>query len=83
MALQIAELWLWRNFHSALRIHKFSRTLGDTSDIVTKEMYTFEDRGGDRRTLRRRYAGVARALISNGLAQNLPQIFLPGPNVPI
>ncbi len=30
----------------------FSRTLGDTSDIVTKEMYTFEDKGGEKITLR-------------------------------
>lgn len=30
----------------------FERTLGDTSDIVTKEMYTFQDRGGDSITLR-------------------------------
>ena len=30
----------------------FARTLGETSDVVTKEMYTFEDRGGDSLTLR-------------------------------
>ena len=54
----------------------FSRTLGDTSDIVTKEMYTFEDKGGDSITLRPEgTAGVARAFISNGLAQNLPLRF--------
>ena len=59
----------------------FSRTLGDTSDIVTKEMYTFEDRGGDHLTLRPEgTAGIARALISNGLAQNLPlKYFYRGP----
>ena len=51
----------------------FSRTLGETSDIVTKEMYTFADRGGESITLRPEgTAGVARALISNGLAQDLP-----------
>jgi histidyl-tRNA synthetase len=51
----------------------FKRTLGDTSDIVTKEMYTFEDKGGDQVTLRPEgTAGVARALISGGLSQNLP-----------
>jgi histidyl-tRNA synthetase len=51
----------------------FSRTLGESSDIVTKEMYTFEDRGGESLTLRPEgTAGVARALISNGLAQELP-----------
>ena len=59
----------------------FARTLGDTSDIVTKEMYTFEDRGGDSLTLRPEgTAGVARALISEGLQQHLPlKYFYAGP----
>ena len=59
----------------------FARTLGDTSDVVTKEMYTFTDRGGDSITLRPEgTAGVCRALISNGLTQSLPQkIFYAGP----
>ena len=59
----------------------FQRTLGDTSDIVTKEMYTFVDKGGDRITLRPEYtAAVARAFLSNGLAQHLPlKVFCAGP----
>ena len=59
----------------------FSRTLGNSSDIVTKEMYTFEDRGGDSLTLRPEgTAGVARAIISNGMAQDLPtKLFYRGP----
>ncbi|MGI4952110.1 MAG: histidine--tRNA ligase [Janthinobacterium lividum] len=59
----------------------FSRTLGDTSDVVTKEMYTFADRGGDSVTLRPEgTAGVCRALVSNGLTQSLPQkVFYAGP----
>ncbi len=59
----------------------FQRTLGDTSDIVTKEMYTFQDKGGDSLTLRPEYtAGVARAFMSNGLAQQLPlKVFCRGP----
>ena len=59
----------------------FARTLGDTSDIVTKEMYSFETKGGDSITLRpENTAGVARAFISNGLAQNLPlKFFYAGP----
>jgi histidyl-tRNA synthetase len=59
----------------------FSRTLGETSDVVTKEMYTFDDRGGDSVTLRPEgTAGVCRALISNGLTQTLPQkVFYQGP----
>jgi len=59
----------------------FQRTLGDTSDIVTKEMYSFTDRGGEQLTLRPEgTAGVARALISQGLLQHLPlKYFYHGP----
>ena len=59
----------------------FARTLGETSDVVTKEMYSFEDRGGDSVTLRPEgTAGVCRALVTNGLTQSLPQkVFYAGP----
>ena len=59
----------------------FKRTLGETSDIVTKEMFSFEDRGGEQLTLRPEVtAGVARAFISGGLAQHLPlKFFCQGP----
>ncbi|MDP7667754.1 MAG: ATP phosphoribosyltransferase regulatory subunit, partial [Rhodospirillales bacterium] len=59
----------------------FARTLGETSDIVTKEMYTFADRSGDSVTLRPEFtAGVARAFISNGLRHQLPlKFFCRGP----
>jgi histidyl-tRNA synthetase len=59
----------------------FARTLGETSDVVMKEMYTFDDRGGDSITLRpEATAGVCRALVSNGLTQSLPQkVFCAGP----
>ncbi len=59
----------------------FSRTLGDTSDIVTKEMYTFEDRGGESVTLRPEFtAGIARAFMSNGMAHETPvKTFSRGP----
>lgn len=51
----------------------FHRTLGDTSDVVTKETYTFEDRGGESVTLRPEFtAAVVRAFISNGLQEKLP-----------
>lgn len=54
----------------------FHRTLGEASDMVSKETYTFLDRGGDSLTLRPEgTAGIARAFISNGLAQNLPLKF--------
>lgn len=59
----------------------FKRTLGDTSDIVTKEMYTFADRSGDVITLRPEgTAGVARMVIAEGLTQSLPlKYFYTGP----
>lgn len=59
----------------------FSRTLGETSDVVTKEMYSFTDRGGEPITLRpEATAGICRALVSNGLTQSLPQkVFYTGP----
>ncbi|CAA7623957.1 histidyl tRNA synthetase [Magnetospirillum sp. LM-5] len=59
----------------------FARTLGETSDVVTKEMYTFSMKEGESITLRPEgTAGVARAFISNGLAQSLPlKLFYRGP----
>ncbi len=59
----------------------FKRTLGDTSDVVTKEMYTFTDKGDEEITLRpENTAGVCRAFMSNGLAQNIPvRYFYAGP----
>jgi len=59
----------------------FARPIGETTDIVTKEMYTFTDRGGEEVTLRPEYtAGIVRAVLSNGLAQNLPlKFFASGP----
>jgi histidyl-tRNA synthetase len=59
----------------------FKRTIGDTTDIVTKEMYTFTDRGGETITLRPEgTASVARAFISGGLAQHVPlKYFYSGP----
>ena len=47
----------------------FQRGVGDTTDVVQKEMYTFEDKGGRSITLRPEgTAGVVRAYIENGLA---------------
>lgn len=59
----------------------FKRGLGDTSDIVSKEMYAFTDLGGDELVLRPEgTAGVARAFISEGLSQHLPlKLFYRGP----
>src|SRR5512145_1137922 len=59
----------------------FRRSLGETSDIVAKEMYTFTDRSGDEITLRpENTAGVCRAVVSQGLGQQLPlKFFYYGP----
>lgn len=59
----------------------FHRTLGDTSDVVTKETYTFEDRGGESITLRPELtASVVRAFLTSGQVQNLPfKAFYAGP----
>lgn len=54
----------------------FHRTLGESSDTISKETYTFSDRGGDLLTLRPEgTAGIARAFISEGLSQHLPLKF--------
>jgi histidyl-tRNA synthetase len=51
----------------------FARSMGETSDVVSKEMYTFEDRGGDSITLRPEFtAGIARAYITEGWQQYAP-----------
>ena len=59
----------------------FKRTLGDTSDVVTKEMYTFDDKGGDSITLRPEgTAAVARAFIAGKMNDQLPlKFFYHGP----
>jgi len=51
----------------------FSRTLGETSDVVTKEMFSFVTKGDDQITLRPEgTAGICRSFISNGLQQETP-----------
>ena len=59
----------------------FSRPIGETSDIISKEMYSFIDRGGEEITLRpENTAGVVRAVLSDGLIQNAPlKFFYSGP----
>ena len=59
----------------------FKKTLGESSDIVTKEMYTFNDKGNEEITLRPEgTAGIVRAIISNGLAHEMPfKAFYHGP----
>lgn len=51
----------------------FARSLGETTDVVSKEMYSFEDRGGDSLTLRPEFtAGIARAYLTDGWQQYAP-----------
>lgn len=51
----------------------FSRAIGETTDVVSKEMYSFEDRGGESLTLRPEFtAGIARAYLTNGWQQHAP-----------
>jgi len=51
----------------------FSRSLGETTDVVSKEMYSFDDRGGESLTLRPEFtAGLARAYLTNGWQQYAP-----------
>jgi histidyl-tRNA synthetase len=51
----------------------FARTIGETTDVVSKEMYSFEDRGGESITLRPEFtAGICRAYLSEGWQQFAP-----------
>ncbi|WP_308388577.1 histidine--tRNA ligase [Acidithiobacillus sp. AMEEHan] len=59
----------------------FARAIGDVTDIVQKEMYTFADRNGDSLTLRPEgTAGVVRALIEHGVLRGqTPRLYYLGP----
>jgi histidyl-tRNA synthetase len=63
------------------RAELFQRSIGEHTDIVEKEMYTFEDRGGDRLSLRpEATAGLVRAAIEHGLLHNQRQrVWTSGP----
>jgi len=51
----------------------FARTIGETTDVVSKEMYSFDDRGGESITLRPEFtAGICRAYLSEGWQQFAP-----------
>jgi len=51
----------------------FARTIGETTDVVSKEMYSFDDRGGDSITLRPEFtAGICRSFLSEGWQQHVP-----------
>ena len=82
-ALNVAERYGFRDMATPIFefTEVFSRPLGASSDVVSKETYTFEDRGGTSLTLRPEGTAAAmRAVISNGLTQALPhRWFYAGP----
>jgi histidyl-tRNA synthetase len=82
-ARAVAELYLYAEIATPIFefTEVFARPIGETSDIVTKEMYTFEDRGGEEVTLRpEATAGIVRAVLSGGLVQQAPlKFFCSGP----
>lgn len=58
----------------------FARSIGEETDIVSKEMYTFADRNDESLTLRpEATAGLVRALIENGLLQQVQRLYVEGP----
>jgi histidyl-tRNA synthetase len=60
--------------------HLFQRSIGEVTDIVAKEMYSFEDRGGDQLSLRPEgTAGCVRAVIEHGLIKQAQRLWYQGP----
>ncbi len=75
IALQTGKLYGYEGFSTPIleSANVFDRTLGDTSDVVSKEMYCFADKKGRLVALRPEFtASVMRAVISNGLKHKLP-----------
>jgi histidyl-tRNA synthetase len=86
IARRVAELYHFSEIRTPLFEHSelFHRGVGETSDIVHKETYTFDDRGGRSMTLRpEQTAGVVRAAIENNLINDpgsVAKVFYIGPN---
>ncbi len=82
-ARQVLEAYAYREIRFPIieSTELFARSIGDATDIVEKEMYTFEDRNGDSLTLRPEgTAGCVRAGISNGLLHNqIQRLWYVGP----
>lgn len=71
--IYIADLFAYKEIRTPVIEHTplFLRSVGESSDIVTKEMYTFDDKGGRSLTLRPEMtAGVMRSIVSNKLYAN-------------
>ncbi|WP_126177199.1 histidine--tRNA ligase [Tsuneonella rigui] len=72
---RIRKLYRFRRIEMPVfeRTEVFSRSIGETTDVVSKEMYSFEDRGGESLTLRPEFtAGIARAYLTDGWQQYAP-----------
>src|SRR5687768_3590874 len=86
IARELAELYHFDEIRTPVFEHSdlFHRGVGETTDIVSKETYTFTDRGGRSLTLRPEgTAGVVRAAIENGLLNDQGarvKVFYIGPN---
>lgn len=76
-AIDVAERFGFKEIRTPVFEHTelFQRGVGDTTDVVQKEMYTFDDKGGRSITLRPEgTAGAARSFLENGLSnETLPQ----------
>ena len=72
---RVRKLYRFRRIEMPVfeRTEVFARSIGETTDIVSKEMYSFLDRGDESLTLRPEFtAGIARAYITNGWQQHAP-----------
>ncbi len=72
---RVRKLYRFRRIEMPMfeKTEVFSRSIGETTDVVSKEMYSFEDRGGESLTLRPEFtAGIARAFLTNGWQQHAP-----------
>jgi len=83
IASNVSGLYGYEGFSTPIleSANVFDRTLGDTSDVISKEMYSFADKKGRAVALRPEFtASIIRAFISNGLKQKLPlKLFSSGP----
>ena len=73
VARDVARVFNFREVRTPVFEHTelFQRGVGETTDVVNKEMYTFEDKGGRSITLKPEgTAGVARLFLENGLASS-------------
>lgn len=82
-ARELATLYGFREMATPMfeSTEVFSRSMGETSDVVSKEMFTFQTKGEESVTLRPEFtAGIVRAFLSNGMQQHLPlKLFSTGP----